>query len=1043
MRAGAELIRALALTAALEAAVCAPALPQDALPPTAANVAPPVTVLGSGASQGRTVHDIQFRGIQGDAAVLNQLRELVEQKPGQPLDRRKVRSSIQQLFATGRFANLQVEAEQRPDAQVTLVFVAEGNYFVGNMTLEGAPKRPTAAQLLDSSKLTLGELFTPEKLETSFQRMKDVLADNGYYQAEVTVQKIEHPETQQVELHFHVLPGRPATVGQVTIQGSPGYSPEEVRNLAHLHSGDQVSVDRLTKALQHLRKKFQKEHRLEAQIAVSNRIYHADNNTLDYVFNIVRGPTVDIHVEGAGLSQGTLKKLVPVFEEYAVDDDLLNEGRRNLRNYFQTRGYFDAEVNVQREPQPEQDHLHVVYLVNRGARHKLTDLGITIQPAPARPGRYYDPEDLRERMQVQPAGILLSHGRFSQDMLARDVHTIENLYHSQGFQQVKVSSDVQDNYKGEKDRMAVFVRVEEGPQTLVGNLHIVGNQSFSQQELPILSTEAGQPFSDANLASDRDSILNFYFNNGFPDVEFDVATKALPDNRVDVTYTIGEGGRVFVDRVLTSGLHYTHPWVVTRDMKVRGGDPLSQENLYLSQAAFYDLGIFNEVNMAVQNPEGRAKYKDVIFQFQEAKRWTFNYGLGLEIQTGSPANTPSGRTGASPRVSFDVNRINFRGREHTLTFHSHVGRLQQRGSISYDAPRWFNIPFLRLTFTVLYDNSLNVQTFSSERFEGAVQAEQTVTRRFDGQPVTTLLWRFNYRRVRATNLNVAVEQIPQLSQPVRLGMPSLTYIRDKRDNPIDARKGNYNTFDGGYASAALGSQLCVPPPGPGLPAPPCTPVSFGRMVVQNATYQPFGRKGRFVFARSTRIGIEEPTGNTTIIPLPERFLAGGGSTLRGFGLNQAGPRDPSTGFPVGGGAMFVNNLEMRFPPVTLPFFQDNLSFVTFLDSGNVFDRATDMFNNLLRWNQKDRQACRSLASTPPPPPSSNVTCDLNYISHAIGLGVRYRTPVGPVRVDFGYNLNPPTFPVLIDPKNPSNPNFVPRHETLGHFNFFFSIGQTF
>ncbi len=1036
MRPGAALIRALTTAAAFTVAVCATAQ-QDAPAAAAANVAPPaVMVMGGGAYQGRTVHDIQFRGVSGDAAILNQLRELVEQKTGEPLDRRKVRSSIQQLYATGRFANLQAEAEQRPDAQVTLVFVAQPNFFVGFMTMEGAPKRPTAAQLLDSSKLTLGELFTPEKLEAAFASMKQVLADNGYYQAEVTAEKIEHPETQQVELHFHVVPGAPATVGQVTIKGSPGYSPEEVRNLAHLHSGDRVSVDRLTKALQHLRKRYQKEHRLEAQIAVSNRIYRQQSNTLDYVFSVVRGPTVDISVEGAGISQRTLKKLVPVFEEYAVDDDLLNEGRRNLRTYFQTRGYFDTDVTVQRDPQPEQNHVHIVYVVNRGSRHNLSDLRIDVQPAPGR-RPYYEADDLRERMQVQPSGILFSHGRFSPDMLARDVRTLEDLFRSQGFQQVKVTTEVEDDYKGEKDRMAVFVHVNEGLQTLVGNLVISGNQSFSRDELPELSTEEGQPFSDASLASDRDSVLNFYFNNGFPDVQFEATSKpeANDSTRMNVTYVIKEGDRVYVDRVLTSGLHYTHPWVVRRDMKVRNGDPLNQENMYLSQAAFYDLGIFNEVNMAVQNPEGRAKYKDIAFQFQEAKRWTFNYGLGLEIQTGTPANAPSGRTGASPRVSFDVNRINFRGREHTLTLHSHVGRLQQRGSISYDAPRWFNVPFLRLTFTTLYDNSLNVQTFSSERFEGAVQAEQTVTRRFDGQPVTTLLWHFNYRRVRASNLNVAVEQIPQLSQPVRLGMPSLTYIRDKRDNPIDARKGNYNTFDGGYASAALGSQLCVPPPSgsaPGTPAPPCTPVSFGRMLVQNATYQPFGRKGRFVFARSTRIGIEELTGQSTVIPLPERFLAGGGTTLRGFGLNQAGPRDLSTGFPVGGAAMFINNLEMRFPPMTLPFFQDSLSLVTFLDSGNVFERATDMFNNLLRWSQKDRNSCRSLDTT------TNLPCDLNYISHAVGLGVRYRTPVGPVRVDFGYNLNPPTFPVR-KPTDTTDPHF----ETLGRFNFFFSIGQTF
>src|SRR5205814_3506244 len=95
---------------------------------------------------------------------------------------------------------------------------------------------------------------------------------------------------------------------------------------------------------------------------------HQDSNTLDYVFDITKGPTVDVHVEGAKLRKGKLKKYVPVYEESAVDSDLLNEGRRNLRDYYQTQGYFDVEVNWRQEQQV--DHRHVQYEVKVGPRHK-------------------------------------------------------------------------------------------------------------------------------------------------------------------------------------------------------------------------------------------------------------------------------------------------------------------------------------------------------------------------------------------------------------------------------------------------------------------------------------------------------------------------------------------------------------------------------------------------------------------------------------------------------------------------------------------------
>ncbi len=186
-----------------------------------------------------------------------------------------------------------------------------------------------------------------------------------------------------------------------------------------------------------------------------------------------------------------------------------------------------------------------------------------------------------------------------------------------------------------------------------------------------------------------------------------------------------------------------------------------------------------------------------------------------------------------------------------------------------------------------------------------------------------------------------------------------------------------------------------------------------------------------MLARNTRIGVQTPYGES-IVPLPEHYFAGGGNSLRGFSINQAGPRDPSTGGPLGGNGMFVNNLELRFPPTPLPFFQENLSFIVFHDMGNVFDTSEHMWQNLLRWHQKNPEYCVVENGQPLYP---GKTCDFNYVTHAIGTGIRYKTPIGPVRFDLGYNLNPPVFPIL-DGTNP-------RSETVRRFNVFFSIGQTF
>ena len=990
--------------------------------------------------EGLKVAEIRLPGIT-KADDLKLLRGLIVQHENEPLQRDLIRQSIKGLYATGRFADIRVEGEHTADGEVIVTFITEPNYFIGGVTVEGNPSRPSASQVANVSKLELGELFTQEKLDRSLQNIKQLMAENGYYRYSVKDEETRHPETQQVDILFRLSVGQRAHVGRVSFSGDDRYSQSQLQDVAHLHPGDSVSSQRITDALQHLSKKYQKQNRWLAQVTVSERNYRPAANAVDYAFKIDPGPVVQISAEGYKISQRVLKRLVPVFQEGALDDDLLNEGRRNLLNYLQSRGHFDAKVDLRRYRSNDGKQLRVLYVIEPGDRHKLVKVEIS-------GNKYFTTELLRGHMQVQPAGRLLMQGVYSQRLLSNDVSSLENLYRANGFGQVKITSTTTDDYQGRHDQIAIALHVEEGPQTLVGTLHIVGNQTIAESKLRAnMNIEEGQPFSDFYVAEDRDNILDYYFNRGFPDATFDATAKPTPGvpNRMDVTYTIHEGRQVFVHQVLISGAEYTRPYIMRRELQMKPGDPLSQMDMLNTQQKLYGLGIFNQVDTAVQNPDGNESQKDVLIQVQEARRYTFNYGLGFEFQTGQPSigtNVPQGNTGVSPRVSFSVSRINLRGRDQTLTFSANAGELQQRGLVSYTAPRLLNNPKWRLIFTTFYDDTVDVTTFRSERLEGSVEADQKFGKvtTSDQPTATTMAYRFTYRRVLASDVQISSDEIPLLSLPTRVGGPGFTYIRDKRDNALESTKGTYTTLDSFVASSRFGSEA-----------------DFSRFVVQNSSYYAFGKNRRpdkkFVFARSTRVGVENTFSNTinvapgesvpagdSLIPLPERLFSGGGNSHRGFGLNQAGPRDPVTGFPLGGSAMFINNLELRLPPVTLPFVQDNVSFAIFHDAGNVFVNGNDMVHSLLRWHQRDPQLCGQEATA--------AQCDYSYISHAIGVGVHYKTPIGPVRFDFGYNLNPPAFPscqssmgAAAGSSCPVNTVFVPQH--AAHFNVFFSIGQTF
>lgn len=993
---------------------------------------------------GLTIDQMEFPGVPPEES--SALLASMPLKVGEPLTREKLHDAMEFLFSTGRFSDIQAEADRTETTGVRLRFLTRANFFVGMVTIAGVSQNPSANQLASATRLQLGELYSQEKLDRALSGIQRVLEENGYHKSTVTFSEQRDEKQHQVNITFHVTPGGRAVVGEIALEGDSGDSVEQVKEIAKLHAGEGVVSSRIQRALQRIRARYQKQDRLLAQVSISSRTYHPERNTVDYVFKIDRGPVVLIAAEGFNLSQRVLKRLVPIYEEGAVDDDLLNEGRRNIQNHMQTLGYFEATVRVSQHGAQNARNVQVVYTVDPGERHKLAAIRIS-------GNRFFSDELIRSRMQNQAAGRLFSHGRYSEVLLEEDVRGIQSLYRASGYRAAEVTSKLVTSYQNDPSLLAIQITIKEGPQTRVAWVRVEGTYTLPPEQLPEIQTAEGQGFDESSLADDRDTILGKYFDNGFPNATVDVAYVSIPsaDNlpRVGVTFSIREGEQFFVNQLFLDGLHYTRPGVARREMQVQSGSPLSQQNMLESQRRLYDLGLFKQVDTAIQNPDGTESRKNVLVTTREADRYTFDYGVGFEFQTGQPSvgtNQPLGNTGVSPRVSFGVTRINVGGRHQTLTMKTNVSRLQQRGLINFDVPKLMNKD-LRFSATAFYDNTVDVSTFTSERLEGTLQVMQVLYKVPD-RDLTTMTYRFSYRRVKASNIEVTDNLIPLLSKPTRVGMPNFLYVRNRRDNDLESTRGNYTTIEGGVAASYFGSEA-----------------DFSRLLIKNSSYHTFFRNrssGRgLVFARSTSVGIENPFGTTlivdpaytsirvaqnlpplppgaTLIPLPERFFSGGGNSNRGFGLNQAGPRDPFTGFPVGGSAVFLNNLELRLPNVTVPYLLENIGFTVFHDMGNVFARPQEMLPSLGRFHQPNRSDCFQEVT--------HLNCNYNYLSHAIGMGVRYQTPIGPLRFDFGYNLNPPVFPsytnIVTDPKTGVSVGQF-GYQRAGHFNFSFSVGQSF
>ena len=988
---------------------------------------------------GLQVSEIKFEGIT--SRDITTLQRNLALQPGDKLSEQNIKSSLHQLYATGLYRNI-VAVGSRGGGHVTVIFRGIPQMFLRRMYVHGMKQELLAAQIERATRLEVGQPFTAKELDQATVQLKRALALNGFYAPQVSVQTISAGSNHLVDVVYTVKIGKQARVGAVTVAGDTGMSLPKFRKVGKLKEDSRVTSNTVSRALDRLRKDYQKNNRLEATVRATSKTFNPSDTAVDYSFEIDRGPAVRVIARGAKVSSGELKRLIPVYEEGAVDPDLLDEGDVNLRNHFQKKGFFDAEVtHVLHRPTPNQDT--IVYTIREGPIHKVISVKIT-------GNHYFDIDTLKEHLSVQKADALNRHGLFSQALLADDIASLSTLYKSNGFGNLRVDPVVTDSDKvpgarrGKLAYVSVVYIIHEGVQQRIGKVQLIGVRQVSPAKLlELMNTRPGEPYSLVSVAGDRIELYNYYYRKGFSQASLSFEQHPQKDdpNLIDLDVRIHEGDPFYVNQVLLSGLHYTRQQVVDKLLELHSGDPLNRNALLDTQRRLYNLALFNEVQAGIVNPKGTQQSKDVLLNLSEAHRWNYDYGFGFEVQTGNPQRncpsaaslielgvpnpsaftcSPNGKFGASPRVSFDISRINIRGRNQTITLQTAYGTLEQQAILTFDNPAFYGHKTIDFALSGGFVSAQDITTYQASTISGSALFTERPNK------ANTLIYSMAYRYVyvNPNTLQISADLIPLLSQPTRVSGPGITWVHDTRNNPLNATTGWYLSEQQFFAWSGFASQA-----------------NFNRIDVQESNYHLLNKQN-WVLARSTRIAFENTYGSSkyNLIPLPERLYAGGATSHRGFSVNSAGPRDLQTGYPVGGSGALINSLELRIPPVPLPYLGNNVGFALFDDTGNVYTDASSIFPSLVRFHQPNVKTCYNLVGP-------EGTCNFDYDSNAVGAGIRYNTPIGPIRLDFSYNLNPTVYPVVSDPALlPAFLNYngqPPYVGNSGHFNFFFSIGQAF
>lgn len=947
--------------------------------------------IGRAEVDGKTITDVrvEIAGVQAsEASILS----LIETRVGEPLSMRNVRGTIDHLVGLGRFEDVRV-LTAASEQGVALRWVLMPVKRITRIRINGRAEL-SASALRSELADRFGARPSAGRVPDMVSRLQAFYAERGFPGA-VILPRLEDDETPgQSELVLTITAGPRLTVGDTRITGAPGGDDAAVARALRLASGrafDQVELDRRIASYE---ESLRERGYYQARVRVSH-VPAPDGRSVAVSVAVEPGPRVNLTITGDPLPADQIEDLIPIRAERSVDQDLLEDASIAIENALRATGYRNARAPYSRDEQSGE--LTLTFAIARGPLHRIAS--VETQGASR-----ITALDLAPLLQIK-AGDPFVESRVGLVSAA-----IGELYRVRGFTQATVSPNIQVLPEAESGGVsyrpvAIRFDIQEGPQTVVSRVDFSGNSAIPTATLAAqMGLQGGKPFYRPQLSVDRDTIERAFRNQGFQSVSVISQLSFATDQQgVELAWTIREGDQVKVDRVLINGNSRVSTDLIQRELTIRSGSPMSEDAMIESQRNLAALGLFRRVRIS-ELPRTGSLQRDVLVDLEEADTTTIDYGGGLEVSgIGERAEDGSGATDRidiGPRGFFSISRRNLWGKNRSVTLFGRVTlRRDAEDPGNPDETGNYGFNDYRGLFTFREPRAYG--TSGDAQFTAFLEQTRRTSFSFNRKGVTTdyarklgaftVTGRYTYDYTKVFGEQIGAEDqllIDRLFPQVKLSKFFGALLRDSRDDVLDPQRGSVVGVDGSVAARFYGSE-----------------VGFAKSFAQGFIYRRLPGRG-IVLAAGARIGVavgfkqEVPPpleiarrGRTAAVlssaggasrvvsavevfpteirelPASERYFAGGDTTVRGFALDRLGTAetlDPQ-GFPQGGNGMAIFNLELRAP------YWKNLQFVWFTDAGNVFRRATDIRIDELR-----------LAS---------------------GVGFRYRSPIGPLRVDWGWKLS--------------------------------------
>jgi outer membrane protein insertion porin family len=674
-----------------------------------------------------------------------------------------------------------------------------------------------------------------------------------------------------------------------------------------------------------------------------------ENGLWVLTFHVTERPLIkEVKIEGnKKINREDLEGAFKIRPNTIFDPEKVRSGIEEAKKLYEKKGYLDAKIDYETTPAGE-NQVNLVYKIDEGKPVRISK--IILEGT-----RAFTPRQLKKVMQTQESwflSFLTGAGNLDNEALKTDIDRLTAFYYDHGYIDVKIDEPV---VKRVGKNLQVTIKIDEGDQYKVGTVDIAGELLPDMTKArDKLSLKPGEIFRTSKLRDDITALTEAYGDQGYAFVNVTPDTLVNPAQKiVDVTYKVNKGPEVYIDKIDISGNTKTRDKVIRRELELGEQQRFSGSKLRRSQERLRRLGFFEDVNITTRKAESEDKL-DLLVDVKEASTGAFSAGAGVS-------------SGESFLFNLRLSEINLFGRGQRLILNADFGQIQRNFSVDFTEPYFMDTELT--TGVSLFNWELIFDEFTRGGTGGSIRTLYPFSAlgwdRLGPFSLVDTRFGLEYRLEEAEISDVSqnaatVIQTEQGSSLTSAIIPRL--FRDTRNHPFDPTTGSLQDLS--FELAGLGGQS-----------------KFIKAEARTRWYYPFYQSptfGTFVFSTGTTLGYGLGYGDQRELPLFERYFPGGINSVRGFRILSLGPRNTVSNSygqevnndPVGGSQQLIFNEEIIFPIVE----SLGLKGVAFFDAGNAFSAAHGI--------------------------------DFGEMRMAVGPGLRWLSPIGPLRIELGFPLNP-------------------------------------